>query len=231
MTKQIALAAAGAALALASLALGSPGHAQQTVSKPLTPEQQQVKDALAVQRAATSVSGGDSVFKYAPGFRWIELVDGKQVRSYREDSRNFTYTAIYLIEESTSNRVKLDFYAKRINYNPSGKFFVPIASTGSEVDASNVTYVGFSTGSLRLRPNKTWIETGKGAGAKSFAFFEEARDCCNVYMVDPTRSMRLEVNMVSKTIYYSVPGMPKPQPLYAIDTALAVQFFSRAIID
>ena len=50
-------------------------------------------------------------------------------------------------------------------------------------------------------------------------------------MVNPTRSVRLEVNMVRKTIYYSAPGMPKPQPLYAIDTALAVQFFSRAIID
>ena len=206
-------------------------------SQQLTPEQLQVRVAIDKQRAATSITTSQSTFFYARGCRWIEKVNGVQVRSYREQGRNWNGTSITLKNEETDGYLEFRFYDMQVVYNRTS-LKVPIESVSNEVNGDNITGVQYSGGQIQMRScaravEPIWTEWSNGADSTSFTFAEVGRSILGVTLLDRSRQMQLQLSLDPKraNIYFSTATQPKAEILYGNVRPTAVQFFSMAIID
>jgi hypothetical protein len=182
--------------------------------------------AAVKQKTATVVSAGSSVFTYAPRWTWVEKVNGAVVHTYSEDFRSSSGSSIRMSEEGTGRHAVIDFYANTLSYG--GERTVPIGWVGTEVNASNLTFVRHAGGSFSMTSKTMWTE--RGGTSQTFTFRELRRDCCNVYLFDASRNTSISFNLNSKGIFWAR-GTAQPSKIYDITYASAVQFFSRAIID
>lgn len=82
--------------------------------------------------------------------------------------------------------------------------------------ARNVTSVSYQGGQFRQTGPKTWTENN---GA--FNFTEVSRDASSVVLLDESRGVRLQLNIVQKQIFYSDGGNKNFVPLYAITSVSA----------
>ena len=90
---------------------------------------------------------------------------------------------------------------------------------GGGTDGRNVTMVQTPEATYTLTPGKQWVETGSGGG--TFNFVEQQRDDWSVYLFDASRSVNLQLDLHTKTIYYSDANSPR-RPLYKISSSSSV---------
>ena len=93
-------------------------------------------------------------------------------------------------------------------------------STTSLVNGYNVRYVqsgfnGVRTGTFLQTDKKEWLERSKEQNKITFKFTETNRDEWSVYLYDPTRNVRLQLDLWTKKIYYSDSNTPRRE-LYQI---------------
>lgn len=89
------------------------------------------------------------------------------------------------------------------------------ASSRSEaVTGRTVTSVNTPTGQFKAQPFHKWIE--QGSDGASFSFDEQNRDDWSVYLSDPSRGVRLQIDLHRKQIFYADETAPQMRPLYGI---------------
>lgn len=101
--------------------------------------------------------------------------------------------------------------------------FVFVAISGASLAASNgsdavtgktVTSVNTPTGQFKAQPFRKWVE--QGSDGATFTFDEQNRDAWSVYLSDPTRGVRLQIDLHRKQIFYADATAPQMRPLYGI---------------
>lgn len=101
--------------------------------------------------------------------------------------------------------------------------FVFVAISGASLAASNgsdavtgktVTSVNTPTGQFKAQPFRKWVE--QGSDGATFTFDEQNRDAWSVYLSDPTRGVRLQIDLHRKQIFYADGTAPQMRPLYGI---------------
>ena len=106
--------------------------------------------------------------------------------------------------------------------------FVFVAIGGASLAASynsaavtgqTVTSVNTPTGQFKAQPFRKWVEQGSDGG--SFTFDEQNRDAWSVYLSDPSRGVRLQIDLHRKQIFYADATAPAMRPLYGIVGASA----------
>jgi hypothetical protein len=91
----------------------------------------------------------------------------------------------------------------------------PAASYPSAVvTGQTVTSVSTPTGQFKAQPFHKWIE--QGSNGASFTFDEQNRDDWSVYLTDPSRGVRLQIDLHRKQIFYADASAPQMRPLYGI---------------
>ena len=89
------------------------------------------------------------------------------------------------------------------------------ASYGSAtVTGRTVTSVNTPTGQFKAQPFHKWVE--QGSDGASFSFDEQNRDAWSVYLSDPSRGVRLQIDLHRKQIFYADATAPQMRPLYGI---------------
>ena len=89
------------------------------------------------------------------------------------------------------------------------------ASYGSAaVTGQTVTSVNTPTGQFKAQPFRKWVE--QGSDGASFTFDEQNRDAWSVYLSDPSRGVRLQIDLQRKQIFYADATAPGMRPLYGI---------------
>jgi hypothetical protein len=204
----------------------TPTPSPTTARVALTP-QQRSNLAAATQRTATSITAGQSVFSYVPGCRWIERVNGQQVRSYREQGRQRNSTVLRLKNEDTDGYLTFNFYRNELNYNGTS-INAPIDSVGSEVNETNVTAAAYPAGTLRLKTCSTrdWEERVTAPAPRTFTFVETGRGAGGVSMLDQARGFQLQITPSQSAIHLSTAAQPNPRLLYTTTSVTAVQFYN-----
>lgn len=101
--------------------------------------------------------------------------------------------------------------------------FVFVAIGGASLAASynsaavtgqTVTSVNTPTGQFKAQPFRKWVE--QGSDGASFTFDEQNRDAWSVYLQDPSRGVRLQIDLHRKQIFYADATAPGMRPLYGI---------------
>lgn len=82
------------------------------------------------------------------------------------------------------------------------------------VNGQTVTSVNTPTGQFRAQPFHKWVE--QGSNGASFTFDEQNRDEWSVYLSDPSRGVRLQIDLHRKQIFYADATAPQMRPLYQI---------------
>ncbi|MEQ1756217.1 MAG: hypothetical protein ABL973_19025 [Micropepsaceae bacterium] len=82
------------------------------------------------------------------------------------------------------------------------------------VTGQTVTSVNTPTGQFKAQPYRKWVEQGSDGG--SFTFDEQNRDAWSVYLSDPSRGVRLQIDLHRKQIFYADTTAPQMRPLYGI---------------
>ena len=59
-----------------------------------------------------------------------------------------------------------------------------------------------------------WEE--RGSDGNGFQFNEDRRDDWSVYLLDPSRGVKLQLDLHTRKVMYSDSGAPSPRPLYDI---------------
>jgi hypothetical protein len=198
--------------------------------KPLT-DREKMDLAVAKQRTATSITAGESQFVYVPGCRWIEKVNGVQVRTYREQGRQWNASTVRLKSEETNGYLTFDFFRNRLNYNGTS-INADITAIGSEINEFNVTGAEFPGGTLRMQTcsTKKWTERGTNSGAKPNSFDEAGRGAGGVGMIDWNRNVQLQITPISNSIHYSSASEPNPRLIYTTTRLMAVQFYNFGVV-
>jgi hypothetical protein len=101
--------------------------------------------------------------------------------------------------------------------------FVFVAIGGASLAASyrsaavtgqTVTSVNTPTGQFKAQPFRKWVE--QGTDGASFTFDEQNRDAWSVYLADPSRGVRLQIDLHRKQVFYADATSPGMRPLYGI---------------
>jgi hypothetical protein len=88
------------------------------------------------------------------------------------------------------------------------------------VTGRNVTEVMAPESRFVLLPGNAWEERGRDGSR--FQFVEQNRDDWSVYLIDPSRGVRLQLDLHTRTISYADANEPRMRPLYRISDASAV---------
>lgn len=197
--------------------------------KPLT-DREKMEIAVARQRTATSITTGQSQFIYAPGCRWIEKVNGVEVRTYREQGRQWYSSTVRLKNEETNGYLTLDFYRNHLNYNGTS-INAEIMAIGTEINEFNVTGAEFPGGTLKMQPctKKKWIERSTNSETQN-SFEETGRGAGGVSMIDWDRNVQLQITPNLNRIDYSSATEPNPRQIYTTTRLMAVQFYNFGVV-
>lgn len=87
------------------------------------------------------------------------------------------------------------------------------------VTGLNVRTANHAQGSYRQGDGRNWSEYNL-KGQKTFSFVEEARDEWSVYLADPARGVRVQIDLYRKKIRYAENGQPYAD-LYDVTGATA----------
>ena len=82
---------------------------------------------------------------------------------------------------------------------------VPVLAADVPATGANVRSVAYGQGSYRETGPRTWGEFDK-AGKQTNAFVEEARDEWSVFLFDPARKVRVQIDLYRKKIRYADNG-------------------------
>ena len=82
------------------------------------------------------------------------------------------------------------------------------------VNGQTVTSVNTPTGQFKSQSFRKWVE--QGSDGASFTFDEQNRDAWSVYLSDPSRGVRLQIDLHRKQIFYADATAPAMRPLYGI---------------
>jgi hypothetical protein len=82
------------------------------------------------------------------------------------------------------------------------------------VSGQTVTIVNTPTGQFKAQPFRKWVE--QGSDGASFTFDEQNRDAWSVYLSDPSRGVRLKIDLHRKQIFYADANAPQMRRLYGI---------------
>lgn len=94
--------------------------------------------------------------------------------------------------------------------------FADLARSQDQViDASGVTSAAHDGGAFSNEGGVSWVETNLD-GAITFRFRETNRDEWSVYLLDDSRNVNLQIDLLRKLILYADPSNPEYRPLYAI---------------
>ncbi|MBL8548755.1 MAG: hypothetical protein JNJ73_02130 [Hyphomonadaceae bacterium] len=171
-------------------------------------------------RNVTEVRAGPSSFEALPYRRWEERnADGafSFEELYRDDA------SVLLYDASRKVRLQIDLGGAGVLYGEDAGALRPlyaVTSARAARSARNVTRVSVPTGVFRMTGPDAWIEQGFEGGA--FRFAEQRRDGDSVYLVDPSRNVRLQIDLRRKAVFYADDGAPRMRRLYEITSFDAV---------
>ncbi len=82
---------------------------------------------------------------------------------------------------------------------------VPAISADAPATGANVRSATYAQGAYRQTGPRTWSEFD-GAGKQTNTFVEEARDEWSVFLFDPARNIRIQIDLYRKKIRYAENG-------------------------
>lgn len=83
----------------------------------------------------------------------------------------------------------------------------PAVAQQAPVTGINVRTASHAQGSYRQGDGRNWGEYNQ-KGEKTFSFVEEARDEWSVYLFDPARNVRVQIDLYRKKVRYAENGAP-----------------------
>lgn len=98
---------------------------------------------------------------------------------------------------------------------------VPTAPAALGANGRNVTLAvvgqqGRQTGEFRQTGRGRWEERSVDPGARPLQFQETGRDDWSVYLFDPSRNVKIQIDLYRKQILYAAPGKPSLSPIYDV---------------
>jgi hypothetical protein len=81
----------------------------------------------------------------------------------------------------------------------------PVIAADAPATGANVRSVAYPQGTYRQTGSRTWAEFDK-AGKQTNAFVEDARDEWSVFLFDPARNVRVQIDLYRKKIRYTENG-------------------------
>ncbi|MDX2193914.1 MAG: hypothetical protein NW201_11205 [Gemmatimonadales bacterium] len=178
------------------------------------------------------------VFRQLPSGLWLE--QNPQGRNeFREEGRD--EWSVYLLDPGRGVRIQLDLFQKTVVYrdarNTGGSVLYrvtgaqpaaaaapppPVAQAPAQVKGPNVTFVSYMSpdqrvsGSFRQLPNGLWLEANSQGSSQ---FREEGRDEWSVYLLDPSRNVRIQLDLYQKTVVYRDANNTAGSVLYRVTGA------------
>ncbi len=89
------------------------------------------------------------------------------------------------------------------------------STAAARTDGWNVTTVWTPQAIFSKVGARRWIERGTRSG-QVFHFIEERRDEWSVYLLDPSRGLRLQLDLYKRMTFVSYVNQPQRRPLYPI---------------
>lgn len=170
-------------------------------------------------RAANGTTGS---FWMTSGTNWVEQ-NSAGTKFYFVEYRSRDDWSVYLKDESRNIFLQLDLWRKKVSlltgpsksdlYTISNSYLKNNFSNGAPVNGQTVSKVFFNGGSFKAQGNK-WTEED-AYGKVKFTFNQQARDEWSVYLFDPSRNVKIQLDLHRKKIVYSQGNGPKSD-LYTI---------------
>lgn len=176
-------------------------------------------------------NGATGVFWVSSGTNWVEQNSGGTRYNFREYRARDEWS-VYLKDESRNVFIQLDLWRKKVSYikGSTKQDLYPIylsfnknnftnagSSTSSSINGKNVSMVYFNGGSYKFQgasKGNMWSENGADGKVK-FIFNQQMRDEWSVYLYDPKRNVKIQLDLHRKKVIYSV-GTGARTDLYSI---------------
>ena len=161
---------------------------------------------------------------------WKEIGSAKGAGTFEFKEMNRDEWSVYLRDEGRNVSVQLDLHTKKVMYsdarNPQPRHLYDISNPSAKINGWLVQQVTFADNSGNVRgqfyreANKGWVETAFGNPKPKFSFTEVNRDDWSVYLFDKSRDAHIQLDLHTKTVYFSTPKLKK-YSLYKIVDAKA----------
>jgi hypothetical protein len=170
----------------------------------------------------TSVQTRDISFTLGPMRRWVE--SDRSGTSFEFFERAREEHSVHLTDVSRSVRLQIDLSRSLILYAdvnaPHMRPLYPITGRSAAVNGSNVIFVRVPNGRYLMTGPRLWTE--RGNDGVEFTFAELSRDDESVELFDPSRGVRLRIDLGGRRILYADAGAPQMRALYDIAEASAI---------
>jgi len=149
--------------------------------------------------------------------KWREVSASPHGTNFNFNEVNRDEWSVYLHDPSRDVRIQIDLHTRKIYYSDAHsprRELYSIQSSSAKASGWSVTQANFGFGKTRLGTfrqtgDRKWRETSASPDGNNFNFNEVNRDEWSVYLHDPSRDVRIQIDLHTRKIYYSDANTPR----------------------